>query len=333
MHTLQNAPSANGFAHPKAETSGKLNNGLKVRLFEERDIPAVREVMMQHHATAVPATAAGLRLGPMCHAKILLALVAAAWQRAVSLEADHSFVHMTTPSNIKAAGRLMKDSGARFARGLIFSKCTIFAIGLLASYSSAAASGEEIPAREPPANTNAPSAIGWLDPDLKDAATPRTLILCSDRVDEQLRRYRSLIEKISDLKAHEVLDGRKFSGINQAVGTIGYIVSAHRGNQDQAIRDCIANYPKLQGVVADFVEKEIPAQQDQFQDLIRGGILPKETQPRQCFAKYYYPAEGAMKWNLLVEMDYSSDDRCFDESYTSTFGISPNYCSSSDVCR
>ncbi|MCW1754958.1 hypothetical protein [Rhizobium acaciae] len=289
--------------------------------------------MMQHHAIAAQVTAAGLRLGPKCHAKILLALVAAAWQRAVSLEADHSFVHMPTPSNIKVTGRLAKDSDARFARGLIFSKCTIFAIGLLASYSSAVASGEEIPAREPPANTNAPSSIGWLDPDLKDAATPRTLILCSDRTDEQLRRYRSLIEKLGVLNGYTVLDGRTFSTLKRPAGAIGYIVSAHRGNEDQAVRSCAASYPELLSIVTDAIEKEIPAQQAEFQDLIRFGILPKEAQPFQCFSKQYYSTDGARTWVARVGIDSSSNDRCFNELLPLTFGISPDYCSSSDVCR
>ncbi|MGW9949827.1 hypothetical protein J2W92_005178 [Rhizobium leguminosarum] len=234
----------------------------------------------------------------------------------ISYSSRHSFVHYQMDPNL-----------TRIYLPMLF-RCVIYTIVLL-SYSSIVVAGSPSSA----ANTNAPSAIDWLNPTLKDAATPRTLILCSDQVDEQLRRYRSLIEKISDLKGHEVLDGGKFSGIGQPVGTIGYIVSAHRGNEDQAVKNCVASHPELRAIIADVIEKEIPAQQARFKDLIRFGILPKGTQPFQCFSKPYYSTEGATTWIVRVGIDSSSNDRCFDELLPITFGISPDYCRSSDVCN
>ncbi|MGO8294452.1 hypothetical protein ACC859_39345, partial [Rhizobium ruizarguesonis] len=53
MDTIVHASSANVSARSEAEPIGKLNNGLRVRLFQESDIPAVREIMIQHHAATV----------------------------------------------------------------------------------------------------------------------------------------------------------------------------------------------------------------------------------------------------------------------------------------
>ncbi|PDT03790.1 hypothetical protein CO666_13995 [Rhizobium chutanense] len=215
----------------------------------------------------------------------------------------------------------------------MLSRCMISAVVLLAASSSAVAAAERSPALKPPANTNAPWAIEWLSPDLKDAATPRTLVLCSDRMDEQLRRYRSLIEKLSVLKGYTILDGSKPQTHKQEAGSIGYVIFAHRGNEDLAVNSCVANYPEVRAFVADFIEKELSSQQNSVQDLIRLGILPKGALPRQCFGKTYYPAEGTKTWLADVGIDGSSDNRCLDEFLPFTFGINPNYCSSSAVCR
>ncbi|MEF3124470.1 hypothetical protein [Rhizobium leguminosarum] len=152
-----------------------MNNGLKVRLFEERDISAVREIMVQHHAMTVfrnqrfsdwklnrhfetilshppgmvcitsewDGVAAGvawavadsymlsdgplfvtvhviavdLTLSPVRRAKIFLSLVAGIRQWAASLNASHSFIHVTTGSSIKAPDRLIKAAGAAFVGG------------------------------------------------------------------------------------------------------------------------------------------------------------------------------------------------------------------------
>ncbi|MGM5009384.1 hypothetical protein ACD592_09630 [Rhizobium sp. 969_B3_N1_2] len=215
-------------------------------------------------------------------------------------------------------------------------RCTLSAVILLSACSSAVAAVQGSPALETPSDPGAPWATEWLAPDLKDAATPKTLILCSDDMTEHLRRYRLLIEKLSVLKGHTILDGSKL-GVRKPAADIGYIVFAHKGNEDQ-ISNCVANYPELQPIVTNFIEKEILAEQDQFQDLIKAGILPKQAQPRQCFGKYYYPTKdyyptrSSKRWFALIEMDYSSDNRCFDESLAATFGIHPESCRSAGIC-
>ncbi|WP_183913774.1 hypothetical protein [Rhizobium lentis] len=219
----------------------------------------------------------------------------------------------------------------------MLSRCTMSAVILLAAYSAAVAAVQGSPALEPSSAADAPWAIEWLTPDLKGAATPKTLILCSDRMAEHLKRYQSLIEKLSALKGHTILDGSKLEARKPAAD-IGYIVFAHKGNEDQIVRNCVANYPELQPIVTEFIEKEISAEQDEFQDLIKYGILPKAAQPRQCFGRYYYqtedyyPTRATKKWFALIEMDYSSDDRCFDESFSATFGIDPESCRSAGIC-
>ncbi|CDN51232.1 Hypothetical protein RG540_PA05560 (plasmid) [Neorhizobium galegae bv. orientalis str. HAMBI 540] len=164
-----------GSARAEIEVDRKSFSGLRVRLFDEGDIPAVRDIMIQHHATTVfrnqafsdwklkkhfqtilsrpprmvgivaewggtpsgvawatadsymlsdgplfanvQVIAVDLTLGPTRRAKIFLALVAAVRQWAVSLNASHSFIHVTTGSNIKATDRLMKAAGGRFVGG------------------------------------------------------------------------------------------------------------------------------------------------------------------------------------------------------------------------
>lgn len=144
--------------------------GLKVRLLERDDTPAVREIMKQHHASTVfrdqefsdwklnkhfnlilsrpprmvcpvvtlegkpvgvtwaiadsymlsdgpifvtvHVIAVDLSLPSVRRAKVFLALVAAIKKWAASLNASHSFIHVTTGSRIEATDRLMKAAGA-----------------------------------------------------------------------------------------------------------------------------------------------------------------------------------------------------------------------------
>lgn len=149
--------------------------GLKVRLLEKEDTPAVREIMKQHHASTVfrdqefsnwklnehfnlilsrpprmvcpvaildgkpcgvtwaiadsymltdgplfvtvHVIAVDLSLPPVRRAKVFLALVAAIKKWAVSLNASHSFVHVTTGTRIDGTDRLMKAAGATLVGG------------------------------------------------------------------------------------------------------------------------------------------------------------------------------------------------------------------------
>lgn len=156
-----------------AENSDRTNSakkGLKVRVLEKDDTPAVRAIMKQHHASTVfrdqefsnwklnehfnlilsrpprmvcpvatldgkpvgvtwaiadsymlsdgpmfvtvHVIAVDLSLPPVRRAKVFLALVAAIKKWAASLNASHSFVHVTTGSRIEATDRLMKAAGA-----------------------------------------------------------------------------------------------------------------------------------------------------------------------------------------------------------------------------
>jgi hypothetical protein len=56
-------------------------------------------------------------IGPVRRAKAFLALVAGIRQWAASLNASHSFIHVTTGSNIAPTDRLMKATGARMVGG------------------------------------------------------------------------------------------------------------------------------------------------------------------------------------------------------------------------
>ena len=145
------------------ETRRGLARPLKVRLFEERDIPAVREIMIQHHTTTVfrdqmfsdwklkrhfetilsrpsgmvciiseygdiasgvawavadsymlsegplfvtvHVIAVDLTLGATRRAKIFLSLVGGVRHWAASINASHSFIHVTTGSNLKSTDR------------------------------------------------------------------------------------------------------------------------------------------------------------------------------------------------------------------------------------
>jgi hypothetical protein len=61
--------------------------------------------------------AVDLTLPPLRRAKVFLSLVSAIRQWANSLNASHSFIHVTTGSNIEATDRLMKAAGATFVGG------------------------------------------------------------------------------------------------------------------------------------------------------------------------------------------------------------------------
>lgn len=65
----------------------------------------------------VHVVAVDLTLPPLRRAKVFLSLVAAIRQWANSLNATHSFIHVTTGSNIEATDRLMKAAGAKFVGG------------------------------------------------------------------------------------------------------------------------------------------------------------------------------------------------------------------------
>jgi hypothetical protein len=57
------------------------------------------------------------KIGPVRRAKTFLALVSGIRQWAQSMNATHSFVHVTTGSNLKATDRLMKAAGAKCVGG------------------------------------------------------------------------------------------------------------------------------------------------------------------------------------------------------------------------
>ena len=61
--------------------------------------------------------AVDLESGPVGRAKAFLALVAGIRQWAASMNASHSFIHVTTGSNLAATDRLMKAAGARMVGG------------------------------------------------------------------------------------------------------------------------------------------------------------------------------------------------------------------------
>jgi hypothetical protein len=61
--------------------------------------------------------AVDLTLPPVRRAKVFLSLVAAIKKWAASLNASHSFIHVTTGSSIKSTDRLMKAAGAKFVGG------------------------------------------------------------------------------------------------------------------------------------------------------------------------------------------------------------------------
>lgn len=67
--------------------------------------------------STVEVIAVDLERPPLRRAKVFLSLVAGLKQWAASMGASHTFVHVTTGSNIKATDRLMRASGARFIGG------------------------------------------------------------------------------------------------------------------------------------------------------------------------------------------------------------------------
>lgn len=170
MDISQESLSAIAFARPEIEVDRKSASGLRVRLFGEGDVPAVRDIMIQHHATTVfrnqpfsdwklkkhfqtilsrpprmvcivaewggvpsgvawatadsymlsdgplfanvQVIAVNLKLSATRRAKIFLALSAGIRQWAETMGASHSFVHVTTGSNLKATDRLLRAAGA-----------------------------------------------------------------------------------------------------------------------------------------------------------------------------------------------------------------------------
>ncbi|OOG72912.1 hypothetical protein B0E45_07960 [Sinorhizobium sp. A49] len=163
-------------------TWSKQEQGLRVRLLEEGDTDAVRDIIKQHHSTTVfrdqafsdwklnehfhailshpprmvcpvavlegkpvgvawavadsymltdgplfvtvHVIAVDLTVSAVRRAKVFLALVAAIRQWAATLNASHSFIHVTTGSNVKATDRLMKAAGAEFVGGAYVVKAT-----------------------------------------------------------------------------------------------------------------------------------------------------------------------------------------------------------------
>lgn len=67
--------------------------------------------------STVEVIAVDLERLPLRRAKVFLALVAGLKQWAASMGASHTFVHVTTGSNLKATDRLMRASGAQFIGG------------------------------------------------------------------------------------------------------------------------------------------------------------------------------------------------------------------------
>ena len=67
--------------------------------------------------SSVQVIAVDLECSPLRRAKVFLALVAGLKQWAASIGASHTFVHVTTGSNLKATDRLMRASGAQFIGG------------------------------------------------------------------------------------------------------------------------------------------------------------------------------------------------------------------------
>lgn len=65
----------------------------------------------------VTVIAVDLDVGKVRRAKLFLALVAAIRQWAASLNASHSFIHVTTGSNLAPTDRLMKAAGGRLIGG------------------------------------------------------------------------------------------------------------------------------------------------------------------------------------------------------------------------
>jgi hypothetical protein len=57
------------------------------------------------------------KIGPVRRAKSFLALVSGIRQWARTMNATHSFIHVTTGSNLRATDRLMKAAGAKCVGG------------------------------------------------------------------------------------------------------------------------------------------------------------------------------------------------------------------------
>ncbi|MFS2175634.1 hypothetical protein ACCC98_06735 [Rhizobium pisi] len=205
------------------------------------------------------------------------------------------------------------------------------AIAILASYSPAIAAGAP-PTLASPSDSGTLPTIEWNMPGLKDEATPKTLVLCSQDVDEQIELYKSLIEKIGTLKGYTILDGNEPISPTKATENSGYIVFINKSANNKELMDCISNYPELKSIFTDFVQNKIPSQQSIVQELIRTGALPPGMPPSQCYSRFYYPAEEHGRWIAYVGIDYSADNSCFEDFLPNTFGISPRSCQSVGIC-
>ncbi len=223
----------------------------------------------------------------------------------------------------------------------MFSRFIVVAIGVLVShsYAIAAAVQEVSPSRSAPSPI-APWAIEWTMPDRKDENTPETLIVCSEHSDEEVREYRSLIEKAKVLQGYTVLDGAKPYDHKQAENRIGYIVFIDNHTGDGWLGDCIEKYPDLKPIVTDFMQTSMLNAQKDVQILIRAGILPAGTPPSPCMTRFYYPTkdyyptgEYHQRWVAHVGMVYSSDLSCHKLFQLGTFGIDPRSCQSAGICH
>jgi hypothetical protein len=70
--------------------------------------------------STVEVIAVDLERPQRCRANVFLALIAGLKQWAATMGASHTFVHVTTGSNLKATDRLMRASGAKFIGGAYF---------------------------------------------------------------------------------------------------------------------------------------------------------------------------------------------------------------------
>ncbi|WP_244430681.1 hypothetical protein [Rhizobium sp. CF142] len=222
----------------------------------------------------------------------------------------------------------------------IFSRVIVFVIVVLMSHSRAVGAMQEIAPIESPPNRTAPWEIEWSMPDLKDETTPKTLVVCSEHVNEQIRQYRSLIEKATVLKGYTILDGNELNAQKRAADNVGYIVFINQSADNKALSDCIEKYPDLKPIVTHFIQTNIPDSQKTMQTLIQAGALPAGMPPSQCMSRFYYPTEDYyptreqhQRWVAHVGIAYSSDEICLESFLPSTFGIDPDSCQSAGICR
>ncbi|MBB3311886.1 hypothetical protein FHT78_003662 [Rhizobium sp. BK196] len=220
----------------------------------------------------------------------------------------------------------------------MFFRC-IFAIFILLSHSYAVAAVQEVSPIESPLNASAPWAIEWNMPDWKDETTPKTLIVCSEHSDEQVRQYRSLIEKAAVLHGYTILDGNKPNEQMQTENSTGYIVFIDNDNSSREFSDCIEKYPNIKTIVTNFIQTNMSAEQKTVQTLLKAGVLPAGTPPSHCSSRFYYstkdyyPTRGQQQWIAHVGIGNSSDLSCLELFRLGTFGIDPRSCQSAGICH